>query len=153
MDRAHRHPYPTASSACSMLRAMHELYFEDQDGVDPMLGGQVLNYCSTVLGQAEEDIKTTGLPCAHVNFDKLSTDPIGMVRDIYATFGWEVSKEYEAALTDYLAKDKIKREEVKKRTAGVERAVHTPEDFRLTKEGVNKEFAGYINKYKFTASK
>jgi hypothetical protein len=132
---------------------MHEVYFEDQEGVDAVLGRQAARYCSTVLRSAEEDIKTTGLACAHVHFDKLSSDPIGMVRDIYATFGWEVSPEYEAALNDYLAKDKVKREEVKKRTAGVERAVHTPEDFKLNKEAITRDFADYITKYNVAACK
>jgi hypothetical protein len=132
---------------------MHELYFEGQDGVEAVLGRQAVKYCSAMLRSAEEDIKTTGLACAHVHFDKLSSDPIGMVRDIYATFGWEVSSEYEAALKDYLAKDKVKREEVKKRTTGVERAVHTPQDFKLDKDAITRDFADYIAKYNVAACK
>jgi hypothetical protein len=51
----------------------------------------------------------------HVQYSDTIKDPIGTVKHLYASFGWEYSKEFDAELKAYL--DKNNRERKAKATA------------------------------------
>lgn len=122
---AHRHPIPTVSSMCTLLTAMRKLYYEkDREEVlrgqglgvrvgeectgtaqDKDLGRRVEEMAAFALTQAPLDLAATGLPCAHVLFDDLVADPLGVVRAVYQQFGWEVSPAFESAVLSYVAEN------------------------------------------------
>lgn len=145
--RAHRHPFPTATSACSLLRAMHELYFEREGFVPEEIGRRITDYCSDTLNAATAEINATGLDCAHVVFSELTKDPVAMMRNIYAQFGWDFSKEYQKNLCEYLAADEKKRQAQFEKAKGAKAKIHNPELYHLDKDIINKKFADYIDLY------
>jgi hypothetical protein len=145
--RAHRHPYTTISSACSMLRALHEMYFE-RDHLDPIdLGRRCVNYVFGVFSQAPAEISRAKLQCADIVFENLTRDPIGTVKSIYRQFDWEYTEEYDRILKSYLAEDEKKRKVQFEKAKNNKFQVHNPEYFGLNKKEIDDLFSDYIKRY------
>lgn len=150
---AHRHPFTTISSACSLLRAFHEMYFE-RECLDPIdLGRRSLKYVFDVFSQAPVEIAKAKLQCADVVFENLTRDPIGTVKSIYRQFDWEFTKEYEQILKNYLAEDEKKRKVQFEKASKNKFQVHSPEYFGLSKKEIDERFADYMRNYSIPEEK
>jgi len=148
----HRHPVSAVPSMCSLLKAMHQIYFEKEGRDDSKLGFKVAEVSGNLLTTAPENIRTSGLDCIDVTYNTLINDPLATVKSIYKQYGWEFSKEYETIITDYLAKNKRDREEKAK---GKEQ-LHTyaPEEFGLTEAELSSgKFAEYCAKFNVPMSR
>jgi hypothetical protein len=82
-----------------------------------------------------------------VRMDRLTADPIGTVRDIYARFGLPFTPEYEAALHTYIA-----AEESKKHGEHAPRATRSSHQEALAALGINDaemtaKFGRYCARY------
>lgn len=130
---AHRHPATCLSSVCSLLKGFHELYYESPCCNKRFIGQSMLEVTSKILLQAPRDLAELNATCAHVLYDNLVNDPIGTVKMVYNTHGWEFTAKYEAILQQYLLEDKLKRDDVKRRL-GLKHAIHEHDlsEFGLT---------------------
>jgi hypothetical protein len=134
---------------------MHGTYYEAACLDRLALGRDVKDFTEYVLQQTPRDLANHVHPdnCADVKFDCLVRDPIGTVRDVYEQLQWEFTPEYEKILTDFVAADKLKREDAKKTGGGGGGGKHgmyehSPDRFGLNKYdfkmGVYEE---YVEKY------
>lgn len=137
---------------CSLLKAVHQIYFEKEGRDDNELGKKLKIASANILERAPQDIKESGLPCHHVTYNSLIADPIATVKGVYADFGWEFTPEYEAILNQYLEENKKDREQ---RAQGNE-VLHTyhPSEFGLTEEELCEgKYADYIKKFNVPLSR
>jgi len=136
----HRHPISAVPSMCSLLKALHLLYFEKSGRDDHALGRTMLEVSERLLVQAPTEILESKLPCAHVIYNKLIDSPIEVIKAIYMQFGWNYTPEYERTMLDYLEDNRLERENVKakmaatKKKGGASAVMHTytPEEFGIT---------------------
>eukprot|EP01031_Cornospumella_fuschlensis_P015802 gene15802-19305_t len=116
------------------------------------MGSRAAAEAERSLVQAANDIHETGLPCGHVLYENLVTDPVGVVRDLYSQLQLPFSAEHEAAISDYLEKNKEQREALKK---SGKRVLHEyrPEDFGLDPAVFSQgKFADYVEKFGIASS-
>ncbi len=152
----HRHPVHAIPSMCSLLKAVHKVYYEP-DSRDDFLIGQAVKRCyEGRLNGIGDDIENYGNNASHVIYENLVKDPISVVKGIYSQFGWEFTSAYELILLKYLEEDHKKRDAVvlKRRTLGHQlqnsNSLHTynPQEFGLTNhELCSGRFAKYIERY------
>jgi hypothetical protein len=144
---------------------MHNNYY-DRDACNELeLGQNLKKAAAKQLLDVDNDLKATGLNCAHVIFENLTAQPIEVVRSIYQQFGWEFTEEYEQILVDYLEKNRKQRaatsEKLKKSKLAKGKTVtadklhdYKPEDFGLTKKELSEgRFLEYIKRYNITSDK
>jgi hypothetical protein len=155
--RAHRNPENNISSACSLLEAMHGMYFESDCLDRHQLCKDAIDFTEHVFSHASNDLESRKDPenNAHVLFDNLVRDPINTVRAVYQQLNLEFSSEYEQILKDHVAEDKKKRESAKKNGESNHGMFqHDPERFGLDKNVFKKEvFQNYIKKYGLNSNK
>jgi hypothetical protein len=152
----HRHPISAVPSMCSLLKSLHQLYYENEGRDDSELGKTLLKVSEDLLKQAPQDIIDSKLPCSNVLYNELVKDPIQAVKNIYLQFGWNFTSEYEGILKTHLEDDQEKRAEVKRKNAknGTILHTYTPQEFGITeKELSSGGYADYIQKYKIPMSK
>jgi len=148
----HRHPISAVPSLCSLLKSMHQIYFEQEGRDDSKLGKMVSKISGELLTSAPAMIKESKLPCANIVYNNLVADPVGTVRSIYKEYGWDFTAEYEKILNDYLEgnrKDRVKRA---KGNANLHH--YHPEEFGLTEDNLTTgKFAEYITQYNVPMSR
>ena len=151
----HRHPISAVPSMCSLLKSIHQMYYENECRDDRALGQSIFKVSEDLLVEAPNDIKKSKLPCADVVYDTLIKDPLEAVRKIYLQFGWDYTAEYDQKLKAHLEEDRQKRENMKEKkkregkTKGEVLHTYTPEEFGLTPEGLSSgRYAEYIAAYK-----
>lgn len=154
--RTHRHPVSAVPSLCSLLSAVHKVYYDPSTNDPAALGRAVRDLSARLLAQTPHDIAASGLQSADVVYDTFVKDPIATVRSLYAQLGWTFTAQYEAILQEHLLKDKQKREQVKaKRGSGEALHSYAPEEFCLSAQDLTEapEFAAYIRKFKIPSMK
>jgi hypothetical protein len=155
--RTHRHPQSAVPSMCSLVKAVHQVYYEKDCKDDAALGRAICDISADHLLKTPANIEASKLDCAHVIYNDLIRDPVSVVRAIYSQFGWEISPEYLQALNAYLEENRQQREAIKtKREKGGGEALHTytAEEFSLTdKELESGKFAEYVAKFNVPASR
>lgn len=151
----HRHPISAIPSLCSLVKAVTQTYYENECRDDAVIGKSLYNLYGKTLNQTPKDIKDTKLDCSHVIYNDLIADPIKVVKSIYAQNKWEFTKEYEGILTDYISKNRKKREEVKAKKGKKEQLhFYSPEEYSLTSEQLSEgNFKEYINAFNLPLSK
>ncbi|KAJ1432312.1 P-loop containing nucleoside triphosphate hydrolase protein [Ochromonadaceae sp. CCMP2298] len=153
----HRHPQSAVPSMCSLVKAVHQVYYEKDCKDDAALGRAICDISAEHLLKTPANIEASKLDCAHVIYNDLIRDPVSVVRAIYSQFGWEISPEYLQALNAYLEENRQQREAIKtKREKGGGEALHTytAEEFSLTdKELESGKFAEYVAKFNVPASR
>jgi hypothetical protein len=148
----HRHPISAVTSLCSLLKAMHQIYFEQEGRDDSKLGKMVSKISGDLLVNAPSMIKESGLPCTNIVYNSLVEDPVGTVKSIYKEYGWEFSSQYEKILQDYLEQNKQDRQKKAKGAAALHQ--YHPEEFGLTEEFLSSgKFAQYIEQYSVPMSR
>jgi hypothetical protein len=77
----HRHPVSAVPSMCSLLKSIHQMYFENECRDDHALGRSMLKVSEDLLAQAPVDIATSKLPCADVAMPSVWVRaPLALVR-------------------------------------------------------------------------
>lgn len=150
---AHRHPFPTVSSQCSLLRAMHELYFTKDCLNQEGSGEGVMKYCDRTIQPALDQIKDNKWTCAHVNFNELTKTPLEAVKRVYKELDLEFTPSYEQCIKDYLVADEIKRKKQFDKAKNNYYTIHSPASFGLDEKKVSERFAQYSKQMNFSASK
>ncbi len=108
----HRHPNKAVPSLCSLIKAMHQLYFETDGRDDKIMGNNIKKVSCDLLRQAPIDIEESGLDCGHVKFTELMKDPVTVVKKLYKDFQWEYTDEYDKILNQYLEDDAKLRQHI-----------------------------------------
>lgn len=142
-------------SLCSLLKAVHKVYYEQSTHDDARLGKAVRDLSADLLHKTPTDIAESGLASANVVYDSFIADPIGTVRALYSQLGWTFTGEYEAILKQHLAEDQLKRKAVKsKRGSGAVLHKYTPEEFSITTQDLTDcpYFAEYVRKFNIPMS-
>jgi len=148
----HRHPISAVPSLCSLLKSMHQIYFEQEGRDDSKLGRQVAKVSGDLLTAAPAMIKESKLPCTDIVYNNLVADPIGTVRAIYKEYGWEFTAEYEKILQEYLEENR--KDRAKRAKGSSQLHSYDPEEFGLTDEGLTTgKFAEYIAEYNVPMSR
>lgn len=151
----HRHPQSAVPSMCSLVKAVHASYYENECRDDALIGRSVCDLSAQNLVQAPKDMEAANLPCSNVIYNDLIKDPISVVKSIYQQFGWKYTTEYEKIIEAYLEEDRKKRESMKKKGRSQDQTLHTysPEEFSLTTEELSTgAYAEYIKKFNIPLS-
>jgi len=74
-----------------------------------------------------------------VDYRELAAHPIATARRVHEFLGWQTGPEWQAALDDYLARDRVSRQG--------RRYKYTPEDFGLTADRIRTEFQSYTDRF------
>jgi len=133
----HRHPVAAVPSLCSLLKAVHQIYYDKSGRDDHALGRAVSAASADILVKCPEDLKKANAPCAHALFSELEKDPEAVVKGIYRQFGWEYTQEYDDSIKAYMAKNREEREQLAKKKGGKTLHRYSPEEFGLTKESLS----------------
>jgi hypothetical protein len=157
----HRHPVSAIPSMCSLLKSIHQVYYEHDCGDDTLVGQAVKRCYEDRLDQIADDIQSYGNAAVNVNYERLIKDPISVVKAIYAQFKWTFTVEYEERLQTFLVQDRKKREAIKlKRLSPAWMKSHTvihtysPQEFGLTVDELSQgQFALYASRFKVPFSK
>jgi len=147
----HRHPVSAVPSLCSLLKAVHQIYFDKDGRNDAALGGEIAKVTGDLLEKAPKDIAESGLSCFNVTYNTLIADPIGTVKNVYKEYGWTFTEEYEKILQDYLDANRKDRE---KKTKGEVLHTYSPSEFGLTEEVLSKDqFDAYCKEFNIPISR
>lgn len=150
--RTHRHPQSAVPSMCSLLKAVHQVYYTKESRNDALLGRKVAELTSTILQRAPRDIAECNLPCSHVVYEDLIRDPIEAVRKVYRQLDWTFTAEYEDKLRVYLEQDESHRQKLRSQRSAVLHS-YTPEEFSLTKEELSSgAFKDYCDEFSIQMS-
>ncbi len=157
--RTHRHPVSSIPSMCSLLKSIHQVYYEPDCRDDNLIGKAVKECFEKRLKKIGDDVASCGTAAVNIVYENLVKDPVGEVKKIYAQYKWDFSAEYEKILKDHLEEDRQKREEIKKKkesSKGSKEVLHsyTPEEFGLTQNELSTgKFADYVKRYNIPMSK
>lgn len=150
----HRHPVSAVPSLCSLLKAVHQIYYESDGRDDEKLGSRVEDISGKNVHKCMKELKETGLECIHSKYEDLVKDPIACIKGIYKQFGWEFTSEYEMAMKQYLQEDKINREKVKMRRGKSDLHTYSPEEFGLTEKQLSSgHWESYIKMFNLPLSR
>ena len=110
--------------------------------------GIALKRCDKVISSLTSETKNK---VVHSKYDTFIKSPIATIENIYKQLGYEFTEEYRGILEDYVEKDKIARQEFKKKGIyNKENKKHnkpTLETYGLTEEMINERFSWYYEKY------
>ena len=174
---AHRHPVPCIASACSLLKAFHELYYEGDTCDTTLLGQKVAESAHQLVSECPAIIREIGCDAAHVNYANLIDDPVETIRmvcacicvflflccavpnfvqifiisQIYSQFNWDFTEEYHKVLLEFLKTDAVKRNATKKKNQNKilhnTSAANTLRNFGLNEQLVLEKFQTYIKDF------
>lgn len=144
---------------CSLLKSIHQVYYEPDCRDDNLIGQSVKRCFEQRLAKIGDDVESCGQASVNVVYENLVKDPVGVIKSIYSQYNWEFSAEYEKILNEHLEDDRKKREEIKKKKEshkGSKEVLHsyTPEEFGLTPEELSTgKFSDYVKRYNIPMSK
>jgi hypothetical protein len=139
----HRDPGPVVTSLASLANAA-QLPLTSRRDPRPA-AAEWRRKCRFALGSAMsyDDQAAPGW-CHHVHYDDLVADPVRTVRELYRSFGDEVSDEHASRMSAHL----------KDRPADAfGRHRYDPADFGWTYADINAEFGDYTTRYGVRAEK
>lgn len=150
----HRHPVSAVPSMCSLVKSLHQLYYENESRDDNLIGKEIARISGDLLANCNKQIEEANFQHVDSVYEKLIKDPIASVRKIYAKFHWPFTVEYEKILREFLAEDAKKRESQKKNRKADKLHTYTPEEFGLTVEELSSGlFKEYIDRYNIPMSR
>eukprot|EP01033_Poteriospumella_lacustris_P007466 gene7467-5364_t len=150
----HRHPVSAVPSMCSLVKSLHQLYYENESRDDHLIGKEIARISGDLLANCNKQIEEANFQHVDSVYEELIKDPIASVRKIYAKFNWPFTVEYEKILREFLAEDAKKRESQKKNRRADKLHTYTPEEFGLTAEELSSGlFKEYINRYNIPMSR
>lgn len=150
----HRHPVSAVPSMCSLVKSLHQLYYENESRDDKLIGKEIARISGELLANCNKQIAESKLQHVDSIYEDLIKDPISAIRKIYSTFNWPFTSEYEKILKDFLEQDAKKREDQKKNRKAEKLHSYTPEEFGLTAEILSSGlFKEYIDRYNIPMSR
>jgi len=113
------------------------------------LGRYVMRYTKLALGKAFESLQrdAASFKVEHIRYADTVKNPKGMCRNILAKVGLEYTDEYDKLLDAYLLQNENKRKALKSENKSADLHAYKLEDYGLSREVVEKEFADYISLY------
>jgi hypothetical protein len=138
--QTHRNPVESFASLTSLFYSLHSRMTERLD---------VRRMTEAILSLQEDQIErnlaardTHPGALFDVYYDRLVTDPIGTVRDIYNHYDLAWSEKFAQRLNYY----------VQQNPRGKHGAhLYAPEDFGQTEEAISERFAAYIERFELTS--
>lgn len=134
----HRDPAEVVGSACSLIRHVRPM-FSDQVDLHEIGRTMMYTFDQMIARQNAFRDKHGEGAIYDIQYEAQMRDPIGTMRGVYAHFGEALSPEAEAAMT------KLMSENPKGKHG---KHVYSLEEFGLTKAGVRKHYADYIDRFK-----
>jgi hypothetical protein len=138
--QTHRNPAETSASLTSLFYSLHSRMTDRLD---------VRRMTEAILSFQEDQIErnlaardTHPGALFDVYYDRLVTDPIGTVRDIYDHYDLAWSEEFAQRLNNYVQHNPRGK-------YGAHR--YAPEDFGQTEEAISERFAAYIERFELTS--
>jgi hypothetical protein len=133
----HRDPGPVVTSLASLANAAQRPQTRRRD--PRPAAAEWRRKCGFALRSAmsHDDQAPPGW-CRHVHYDALMADPVGTVRELYRSFGDEVSDEHARRMTALL-RDRPKD--------AFGRHRYDPADFGWTYAEISEEFSDYARRY------
>ncbi len=133
----HRDPAEVVASACSLVRAVQDMF---SDQIDPLevAAGQIETFDLMIARQEAFRAKHGANAIHDIDYKALVRDPLGEMRKLYAHFDEPLTPEAESAMQAFLAanpKGKHGKHE------------YSLADFGLTRDGVREHFRGYIERF------
>lgn len=139
----HRDPGPVITSLASLANAAQRPLTSRRD--PRPAAAEWRRKCRFALGSAmRHDGKAAPGWCRHLHYDDLVTDPVQTVRELYRSFGDEVSDEHASRMSAHL-KDRPRD--------AFGRHRYDPADFGWTYADINDEFSDYTTRYEVRAEK
>ena len=111
--RPHRNPERCLSSHCSLVQGMHLMYYERECLDSAQMGKTMLRENMHMISSCLSAVDDLNLDCTHVMYDDVVRNPLDTVRQIYKTFNWKYTAEYEEKVKAYLAENGFKRSKLK----------------------------------------
>ena len=148
----HRDPCQSIPSMSSFFQTMVELHEGGDVDLD-RIGKSTLDFWAEALKRADaavEGDKEAGekeKTYQHVKYENLIKDPIGVVKGIYAAYGWTYSAEYNEILEAHIKADREKRAKKGFGKGKNKKHAYSLDMYGLTEAQVQAECAGYIGKY------
>lgn len=133
----HRDPAKVVPSFCSMMAHGRRLFSQEVDLLD--VGRQLrAKQWKGVTDAMEARRRLPEAAFVDVHYADLMADPLKEVRRIYDFLGWQLEPAVSRAMQAYCSRNpKDKRG----------RHAYTPEAFGLTREGLDRDFAAYRERY------
>lgn len=133
----HRDPAEVVASACSLVRAVQDMF---SDQIDPLevAAGQIETFDLMIARQDAYRAKHGQDSIYDIDYKALVRDPLDEMRKLYAHFGEPLTPEAESAMQTFLTanpKGKHGKHE------------YSLADFGLTREGVREHFRDYIERF------
>lgn len=141
---------------CTLLKAIHGLYFE-KDTIDlNYMGKKIKLFGEKLLDEVPKFLKKNKVPCAHVLYQELVKSPIDVVRNVYKQFGWEFTAEYEKILHEYVRESTVKRAKIAAKR-GKDKSqplnLYHPKEYGLEAEQLTSGvFQAYVEEFKITST-
>jgi hypothetical protein len=133
----HRDPAEVVASACSLVRAVQDMFSARIDPLE-VAAGQIETF-DLMIARQDAYRAAHGASSIHdIDYSALVRDPIGEMRKLYAHFGEPLTPGAENAMQTFLAanpKGKHGKHE------------YSLADFGLTREGVREHFGDYIERF------
>uniref|UniRef100_A0A7S2FXV9 Uncharacterized protein n=1 Tax=Octactis speculum TaxID=3111310 RepID=A0A7S2FXV9_9STRA len=117
----------------------------DNDIQCDVLGKEQLEFWSRCLERADQDL-SGDTDSKHVLFQDLLSNPVQVVKDIYADFGLEYSDAYDKKLHEYLEENEKKRAS-KSFTKAKKFHQYTLADYALNQAKIDAKLGWYKEKY------
>lgn len=106
---SHRPVEEVVGSLCSLRRSQLEVFLADSPNKEEV-GNGVVKYLFDALQRAREALKDTQCESlVHVRYENLVDNPVEVVEDIYASFGWQVSAAHREAMKMYIEQSRTRR--------------------------------------------
>jgi hypothetical protein len=116
--------------------------------MDEDFGRKMCRLTANVLEKVPKDITESKLDCTHVSYANLIEDPINTIKTIYQHYNWEMTKEYENNLIQFIQNDINKRNNIKSKGNNEKLHSYTPEQYGLTTDELCKgKYEKYISEY------
>jgi hypothetical protein len=134
----HRDPAEVLGSACSLMKAVRQMYSDDVDLKS--IGESYSEIFEIMIARADAYKAKHGQDSIlDVQYADTMRDPMGVVRGIYRHFDEPLSDEAEAAMLAYLAANPKGKH-----------GSHSYDlaEYGLSKEGVHERFKDYIERYR-----
>lgn len=134
----HRDPVKLVPSVCRLLEASREMYPSRSLGSEEeMLSGSRL-FCQAMDGQLAWRAAHPDAPILDLGFEQINENGLGSVEETLKFLGMDFTEEDRRSVEQWMADNRREKHG---------RHRYSLEDFGLTEQGVNEQFAGYIGRF------
>ena len=133
----HRDPVEVVGSACSLIKAVRQMYSDDVDNM--RIGECMLDIFDRMIERTIAYKEKHGESSIYdVQYADLMRDPISVLRDLYRNFGEPFTSQAKTSMTAYLASNPQGKHG---------RHEYALEDYGLSKEMVRNHYRDYVSRF------